>query len=51
MNAIYQIDQTNPKMKRGKKIMMIIGIIVAVIAVCMLMGAILHATYLQAKFQ
>ncbi len=42
---------TKAKMKRGKKIMMIFGIIVAVIAVFMLIGAILHATYFKGKLE
>ncbi len=37
------------KQQRGKKIMKVFGIILAVIAVCMLIGAILHATYFQSK--
>jgi len=39
--------EIKPKLKRGKKIMMILGIILAVIAVCMLIGTILHATYFK----
>ncbi|WP_242866771.1 alpha/beta fold hydrolase [Abyssisolibacter fermentans] len=42
---------TKSKMKRGKKIMMIFGIIVAAIAVFMLIGAILHATYFKGKLE
>lgn len=42
---------TKAKMKRGKKIMMIFGIIVAVIAVFMLIGAIFHATYFKGKLE
>jgi len=36
-------------MKKGKKIMMVLGIIVAAIALCMLIGAIVHATFLKEK--
>jgi len=49
MNTIRQTDQAKPKIKRGKKIIMIFGIIVAVIAVCMLIGASLHTTYFKGK--
>lgn len=38
-----------PKRKGGKKVMMIFGTIFAVIAVCMLIGTSLHATYFQSK--
>lgn len=51
MNIIIQTNQTKSKKKRGKKVMMIFRIIVAVIAVFMLIGAILHATYFKGKFQ
>lgn len=51
MNTICQTNQTKPKMKRGKKIMMILGIIVAVIAVCMLIGAILHTSFFRGKLE
>ena len=43
-------SQTKAKMKRGKKIMMVFEIIVAVIVICMLVGTILHATYFKGKF-
>ena len=43
------VNTLKPKRKRGKKVMMIFGIILAVIAVCMLIGTILHATYFQNK--
>lgn len=42
---------TKVKIKRGKKVMMILGIIVAVIAVFMLIGGILHGTYFKGKFE
>lgn len=51
MNTICPANQTKHKMKRGKKIMMILGIIFAVIAVCMLIGAILHSTYFKGKLE
>ncbi len=51
MNSICQINQTKPKMKRRKKIMMVFGIIAAVIAVFMLIGAILHTTYFKGKLE
>jgi pimeloyl-ACP methyl ester carboxylesterase len=38
-----------PKHKRGKKVMMVFGIILAVITVFMLIGSILHATYFENK--
>jgi len=38
-------------MKRGKKVMMIFGIIIAMITVFMLIGAILHATYFKGKLE
>ena len=38
-----------PKQKRGKKVMMVLGIILAVIAVFMVIGSILHATYFKNK--
>ena len=47
MRSSYNSLKT--KRKRGKKAMMIFGIILAVLAVCMLIGAILHATYFQNK--
>ena len=37
-------------MKRGKKIMIVFGTIIAVIALCLLAGATLHATSLKGKF-
>ena len=51
MDTICQTNQTKPKMKRGKKIMMIFGAIVAVIAVFMLIGALLHTTYFKGKLE
>ena len=51
MNTLHQTNRAKPKMKWGKKIMIIFGIIVAVIAVLMLIGAILHATYFKAKLE
>ena len=39
----------NPKQKLGKKVMMVLGIILAVITVCILIGSILHATYFENK--
>lgn len=36
-------------MGKGKKIMMIFGIIVALIAACMLIGAVLHTVYFKGK--
>src|SRR6056297_1478534 len=38
-----------PKQKRGKKVMMVLGIILAVIAGLMVIGSILHATYFKSK--
>jgi pimeloyl-ACP methyl ester carboxylesterase len=38
-----------PKQKRGKKVMMVFGIILAVIIVFMLIGSVLHATYFESK--
>ena len=37
-------------MKKGKKIMMVFGIIAAAIVLCMLIGAIIHATLLKRDF-
>jgi len=51
MNAIHPANQKKHKVKRGKKIMMVLGIIVAVIAVLMIIGAILHATYFNGKLE
>jgi len=51
MNAIHPANQKKHKVKRGKKIMMVFGIIVAVIAVLMIIGAILHATYFNGKLE
>ena len=39
--------EIKPKQKRGKKFMMVFGIVLAVITVCMLTGTILHATYFK----
>ncbi|VDN47119.1 Alpha/beta hydrolase [Petrocella atlantisensis] len=38
-----------PKHKRGKKVMMVLGIMLAVITVGMLIGTVLHATYFENK--
>jgi pimeloyl-ACP methyl ester carboxylesterase len=43
------IAGTGQKQKRGKKIMLVLGIILAVIIVFMLIGSILHATYFTSK--
>jgi pimeloyl-ACP methyl ester carboxylesterase len=43
--------QSKPAMKRGKKIMLIFGIIAVVIAGFILVGAILHATLFTKKLQ
>jgi pimeloyl-ACP methyl ester carboxylesterase len=51
MNNIYGINQIKSKRKRGKKIMMIFRIVVVVITVCMLIGAILQATYFKGKLE
>jgi len=40
-----------PKQKRSKKVRRVIGIMLAVITVCMLIGSILHATYFENKKQ
>ncbi|HWP68065.1 MAG TPA: alpha/beta hydrolase, partial [Rectinemataceae bacterium] len=37
-------------MKKGKKIMMVFGIIAAAIVLCMLIGVIIHATFLKGDF-
>ncbi len=45
-------DKANkPARKRGRRVMMILGIALAVIAVCMLVGALLHATYFASRKQ
>lgn len=46
-----QTKQAKPKMKRRKKVLRVFGIIAAVIAVFMLIGAVLHATYFKGKFE
>lgn len=51
MNAIGQSNHTKPKRKLGKTILKIFGILVAVIAGFMTIGAILHATYFKAKYE
>ena len=51
MYTLYQINQVKPKMKRGKKIIMIFRIVASVIAVFMLIGTILHATYFRGKLE
>lgn len=47
MNAKTYTSQSK---RRGKKIMLILGIIVGTIAFFMLIGAVLHATYFKDKF-
>lgn len=42
-------SEIKPKQKRGKKIMMVLGSILGVIAVCVMIGSILHATYFENK--
>ena len=49
MNTLHQANTTKPKMKWGKRIMIILGRIVAVIAIFMLLGGILQATYFKGK--
>jgi pimeloyl-ACP methyl ester carboxylesterase len=51
MNIVCKTNHIKPKMKRGKKIMMVFGIIVAVIVIFMLIGTILHATYFKGKLE
>ena len=51
MNTLHQTNKAKPKMKRGKKIMIILGRIAAVIAVLMIMGGILRATYFKGKLE
>ena len=51
MNTLNRTNRARPKVKRGKKIMIIFGRIVAVIVVLMLTGAILHATYFKGKLE
>ncbi len=51
MKNTYQTNSAKLKMKKGKKIMMIFGIVVAVIAILMLMGGILQATYFKGKLE
>lgn len=55
MDTVCQTNHTQPKLKRGKKILMIFGIIfgilAAVIAVFMLIGAALHTTYFTGKLE
>ncbi|MEA5039863.1 MAG: alpha/beta hydrolase [Clostridiaceae bacterium] len=41
--------ETKSKHRRGKKVMMVLGIILAVIVVIMLVGTLLHATYFESK--
>lgn len=50
MNNLTQSDQKKPKMKKGKKIMMILGIIAAVIIASMIVGLILQTTYFKTKY-
>lgn len=51
MNTLPQTNRAKPKMKVGKKIMLIFGIIVAVIVIFMLIGGILHTTYFEGKLE
>lgn len=51
MNAVYQRNKVKFRRKRGKKIMIIFGIIVAVIGFVMLVGGILQATYFRGKLE
>jgi hypothetical protein len=51
MNGFCQTNPTKPKMRAGKKIMMIFIIIAAVIAVCMLSGAILQTTHFKGQLE
>lgn len=51
MKIIKQANENKPKMKRGKKVMKIFGILVALVAVLMIIGTVLHATYFKAKFE
>jgi pimeloyl-ACP methyl ester carboxylesterase len=51
MNNIAQKNRTGPKMKRGKRIMLVLGKILVVIAVFMLIGGILQATYFKGKLE
>ncbi len=51
MEKLDQINKAKPKMKRGKKIIMILGVSVGFIAVCMAIGAIFHATYFKDKLE
>lgn len=51
MNTIYRTNQTKPKIKGLKKIIKIFGIIIAIIAACLLIGAILHTTYYEGKLE
>ncbi|MFB0920607.1 MAG: hypothetical protein QMB62_06955, partial [Oscillospiraceae bacterium] len=44
-------EKIKTKSKRGKKIMLILGIIAALIAVCMIIGAILHSTYFKHRLE
>lgn len=51
MNTQYQTKQLKPKMKGGSRIMAVIGIIIAVMAVFAIVGTILRATYFTAKME
>lgn len=49
MNTLCHKNPAKPQMKRVKKIMIIFGMIAGVIAVSLLIGATLHATYFEGK--
>jgi len=51
MSTIDRTKRTKPRVKKGKKVMMILGIIIAVIVVCMSIGALLQATYFKGKLE
>lgn len=51
MNKIGFTFSGKPKKSRWKKVLKVFGIIVAVIALFMLVGSILHATYYKGKFE
>jgi pimeloyl-ACP methyl ester carboxylesterase len=47
----HDSEPINPKQKRGKKVMMVVAIVFAVIIVFMLIGTILHSTYFKSKLE
>lgn len=51
MNTQSQIKQTRLLVKIGKKVLKVFGIIIAAIAIFSLIGAVLHATYFEAKYE